>query len=62
MKQHKSEYYIFNFNEGSKAEKDIEAISSMQERCYKYICQVLKTEPSAACGYWKTRKTKARKH
>ena len=38
MKQYKSEHYIFNFNEGSKAEKDIEAISSMQERCYKYIC------------------------
>ncbi len=31
MKQHKSEHYIFNFNEGSKAEIDIEAISSMQE-------------------------------
>lgn len=38
MKQHKIEHYIFNFNEGSKAEIDIEAISSMQERCYKYIC------------------------
>lgn len=27
MKQHKIEHYIFNFNEGSKAEIDIEAIS-----------------------------------
>lgn len=52
MKQHKSEHYIFNFNEGSKAEKDIEAISSMQERCYKYICQVLKTEPSFKIQYY----------
>ncbi len=31
MKQHKSEHYIFNFNEGSKAEIDIEASSSIQE-------------------------------
>ena len=44
MKQHKSEHYIFNFNEGSKAEKDIEAISSMQERCYKYIVSLFKID------------------
>lgn len=34
MKQFESEHYIFHFNEGSKAEKDIEYISSIQERCF----------------------------
>ena len=31
MKQFESEHYIFHFNEGSKAEKDIEYISAISE-------------------------------
>ena len=41
MKQYKSEHYIFNYHSESKAEKDIKSIATIQEACYKYICDIL---------------------
>ena len=52
MKQFESEHYIFHFNEGSKAEKDIEYISSIQERCFRYICHILRVTPSFKIEYY----------
>ena len=51
MKQYETEHYIFNFNEGSKAEAEIHEIAACQESCYRYICNVLKTQPSFKIEY-----------
>ncbi len=51
MKQFETKHYIFNFHEGSKAENDIHEIASCQETCYRYICDVLKTEPNFKIQY-----------
>ena len=42
MKQYETKNYIFNYNENSKAEKDIEEIVKYQESCFEYICNVLR--------------------
>jgi len=52
MKQYESSHYIFNYNQDSKAEKDIIKISKYQEACYEYICNVLKIEPSFKIEYF----------
>ncbi len=41
MKQFESEHYIFNFPDGSIAERNIEKISAHQEACASYMCAVL---------------------
>ena len=52
MKQYKSSHYIFNYNQDSRAEKDIIKISKYQEACYEYICNVLKIKPSFKIEYF----------
>jgi len=51
MNRFESEHYIYHFNEGSKAEADIHKIAACQEACFRYICSVLKTEPSFKLEY-----------
>ena len=38
MKIFETEHYIFNYGENSCAEKDIEKIADMQEKCLECIC------------------------
>ncbi len=52
MKQYESSHYIFNYNQDSKAEKDIIKISKYQEACYEYICNVLKIKPCFKIEYF----------
>ena len=42
MKTYASDHYIFHFQPGSLAEKDIAAIAQEQERCFSRICAALK--------------------
>ncbi len=51
-KQYKTEHYVFNYNADSKAEEDISKISRLQESCFGYICNVLKTEPTFKIEYY----------
>lgn len=52
MKQYETAHYIFHFNEGSKAETDIQEIAAYQEACFAYICQVLNTTPAFKLRYF----------
>lgn len=52
MKQFESKHYIFNFNEDSKAEKDIVAIAKYQENCFSHICNALKVKPNFKIEYF----------
>lgn len=42
MPTYNSEHYIFNYQAGSLAEKDIQKISAEQEKCFSKICKTLK--------------------
>lgn len=52
MKRYETKHYIFNYNENSKAEKDIIEIAKYQESCYEYICNVLKMFPTFKIEYF----------
>lgn len=52
MKQYETKNYRFNYNENSKAERDILEIAKYQESCYEYICNVLKIEPNFKIEYF----------
>ena len=51
MKQFESEHYIFSYQEGSRAERDIAEIASCQEACFRYICGVLNVTPDFKIRY-----------
>lgn len=51
MRKYETEHYIFRFHENSRAEADIIEIAACQEACYRYICGVLKTQPSFKIEY-----------
>lgn len=46
MKEFETENYIFHFEENSLAARDIKKIAEYQEKCYKYLCSVLKVNPN----------------
>ncbi len=52
MKQFKSEHYIFNYEKGTAAERDISLIAMTQEACFKYICGVLRVSPAFKLNYF----------
>ena len=52
MKQYETKNYIFNYNEYSKAEKDIIKIAEYQESCFEYICNVLRMKPDFKIEYF----------
>lgn len=52
MKQYETEHYIFNYNANSKAEKDILKIAALQEDCFAYVCNVLRTRPDFKIEYY----------
>lgn len=51
MIKYESEHYIFNYNAGSQAERDISDIAAMQEACFHYICKVLGVQPDFRIEY-----------
>ncbi len=50
--QYETEHYVFNYVKGGLAEKDILAISDIQERCYDKICNTLKIKYPKKISYW----------
>lgn len=52
MKQFETSNYIFYYDDNSLAAKDIEKIACYQEKCFKYICMVLKTKPTFKIHYF----------
>lgn len=52
MKTIETAHYLFHFEEGSAAQRDIDAISACQEACYQYICGVLKIQPDFKLEYF----------
>ena len=52
MKQYETSNYIFHYQENSWAEKDILQIAQIQEACFVYICNVLKTRPDFKIEYF----------
>ena len=58
--QKKSEHYLFNFPEGSEAEKDIDLISKTQEQAYKKITSFINDSNFPVIKYYlyEDRKTK----
>ena len=51
-KTKETEHYIFNYQKGSLAEKDIESIINLQENCYDYICKVLNVRMKRKIKYF----------
>lgn len=49
-----SEHYVFHFQAGSPAEKEIEAIAKEQERCFSKICAVLQIDYPEKIHYYFT--------
>lgn len=47
-----SEHYDFHYLKGSVAEKDIEKIIKLQEKCYEEICSRLKIQPNFKIQYY----------
>lgn len=52
MKEFESEHYIFNYNAGTQAEKDILTIAAEQEACFRYICKILGVQPDFKIEYF----------
>lgn len=52
MIQYESDHYIFNYNQGSQAERDIQSIAAEQEACFHYICKVLGVQPDFKIEYF----------
>ncbi len=47
-----TEHYIFHYHKNSFAEKNIDEIMALQERCYSYICKVLKVKMDRKIQYF----------
>lgn len=47
-----TEHYLFHFNKGSLAEKDIVKISKTQEKCFKKITELLNIYPKFKINYF----------
>lgn len=52
MRQFETEHYVFNFEAGTVAERDIEAIAAGQEACFRYISDVLNVQPAFKINYF----------
>jgi len=52
MEHIESEHYIFNFEKGTTAERDIASIATYQERCFSSICNVLGVTPKFKIEYF----------
>ena len=52
MQHLESEHYIFHYNAGTAAERDIEEIAVLQEGCFRHICAVLGTTPDFRIQYF----------
>ncbi|MBO7632364.1 MAG: hypothetical protein J6S78_08565 [Lachnospiraceae bacterium] len=50
--RYETEHYVFHYLEGSLAARDIEEIAATQERCYRKICGMLKTDYPRKISYW----------
>ncbi len=47
-----TQHYIFNYHKNSLAEKNIDEIIALQERCYDYICKFLKVKMNRRIQYF----------
>jgi hypothetical protein len=47
-----STHYVFHFENGSLAEKEIEQVMEIQENCHKNITETLKVTTNQKIGYW----------
>lgn len=52
MLQYESDHYIFNYNAGTQAERDVASIATEQEACFRYICKVLGVQPNFKIEYF----------
>lgn len=52
MKQYESEHYIFHYGANTKAEQDIAEVTTYQESCFRYICDVLGVIPEFKIEYF----------
>ena len=52
MKKTRSAHYVFHYQEGSLAEREIQHITEIQEQCFRGICDALKTEPDFPIHYF----------
>lgn len=52
MQRLESEHYIFYYNAGTKAERDIAEIAAQQESCFRHICAVLGVTPDFKIEYF----------
>ena len=52
MKQLETNNYIFNYNENSCAQEDIEEIANIQETCLEYISHILRLHPNFKIEYY----------
>ncbi len=52
MIKYESDHYIFNYNKGTQAERDILTIAKGQEDCFRYICKVLDAQPDFKIEYF----------
>ena len=52
MLQKESKHYIFNYHKNSLADKDLDFIIDLQERCFEHITRVLKTTPPTKINYY----------
>ena len=52
MRKIESKNYIFNYNEGSVAEKQLEKIINIQETCFEFICNTLEVNMPCKINYY----------
>lgn len=52
MRKVESKNYIFNYNEGSVAEKQLEKIINIQETCFEFICNTLEVNMPCKINYY----------
>lgn len=52
MKAFESQHYLFHYEVGTAAERDIEEIADKQERCFAHICSILGISPSIKIEYF----------
>lgn len=52
MKEYSTDHYVFHYGDGTKAAEDITEIAAHQEKCFRYICSVLNTEPNFKIQYY----------
>ena len=52
MPEYSSPHYLFHYDPDSPAERDIRQIAAVQEACFRYICDVLQTQPEEPIHYY----------